>query len=833
MTTTAKFMSIATMLLLGHFAIDAQTYFTANLTSSQENPAVESEALGTGVFILDEEGLHFSVTVNGLDMTAAHFHRAATGTNGGVVRAITDDFEGNTATGTWRSTDDQALTEDLIQDLLLGNIYVNVHTAANSPGEIRGQVNLSSGTSFSASLTGVRENPPVETEAAGTGAFTLTDAGLVFAVTVENVEFTAAHFHNGSTGVNGGVVRAITDDFVGNTAYGVWTADDDQPLTDELITDLLLGNIYVNVHSADNPSGEIRGQLEVNSGTGFHADLSGEQEVPAVETEAKGTGTFTLTDEGLIFGITVEGLEMTAAHFHLAAAGSNGGVVRAITEDFTGNTAMGVWRGNDNQPLTKELIAELIRGQVVHSPGLSFTARIDGAQITSDVVTEGSGFGRFSLTSDGLVFGLTVHGLEPAAIQFHQGSVGMDGPFVREITMELDGNTARGLWSPEDQEPLTSELINDLLAGNIYVNIRTEDNPGGEIRGQLISSSGTAFSANLRGAQENPSAESEGSGTGFFTLLDSSLLFSITYTGVDMTAAHFHNATAGLNGGVVRDIGPDFTGQTAWGLWTPGDDQPFTPAMLNELIAGNLYVNVHSAANPGGEIRGQVLLSGGTGFAARIEGAQEVPPVETNASGTGAFTLTNAGLAFSITADGLDFTAAHFHNAGPGTNGGVVRGITDEFGETTTAWGLWSPSDAQALTAEQRGDLIEGNIYVNLHTAENPGGEIRGQLGRPQFSTSVHYLGERNEAEGLTLYQNYPNPFTEGTQIAFSIDKAGPVSIKIFNSFGQEVQSIVRVLTGAGFHTVPVKSSGLAPGIYYYTLDFGPTRLTGKMSIIK
>ncbi|MDX1410500.1 MAG: CHRD domain-containing protein, partial [Saprospiraceae bacterium] len=303
--------------------------------------------------------------------------------------------------------------------------------------------------------------------------------------------------------------------------------------------------------------------------------------------------------------------------------------------------------------------------------------------------------------------------------------------------------------------------------------------------------------------------------------------------GVEMTAAHFHNAATGLNGGVVRNIGPDFTGQTAWGLWTSDDDQPFTPALLNELIAGNLYVNVHSAANPGGEIRGQVRLNGGTGFAARIEGDQEVPPVATEASGTGAFTLTNAGLAFSITADALDFTAAHFHNAGPGTNGGVVRGITDDFGETTTAWGLWSPSDAQALTADQRGELIEGNIYVNLHTPENPGGEIRGQLGRPQFSTSVHYIGERDGADGVILYQNYPNPFSEATQIAFSIDRGGPVSIKIYNSSGEEVESIERAFTDAGLHTVAVKASGMSPGIYYYTLDFGPTRLTGKMSITK
>jgi len=88
----------------------------------------------------------FTVTVEGLEFTAAHFHDGAVGVNGGVVRAITGDFVGNTASGTWTRTGVPSLTAKLIANLLAGNIYVNIHTAANGGGEIRGQVNLS--TSF-------------------------------------------------------------------------------------------------------------------------------------------------------------------------------------------------------------------------------------------------------------------------------------------------------------------------------------------------------------------------------------------------------------------------------------------------------------------------------------------------------------------------------------------------------------------------------------------------------------------------------------------------------------------------------------------------------------
>ena len=64
-------------------------------------------------------------------------------------------------------------------------------------------------THFTATLTGDQENPAVATSATGTGSFTLTDTGLEFNLTVEGLTFTAAHFHNGAIGINGGFVRTI------------------------------------------------------------------------------------------------------------------------------------------------------------------------------------------------------------------------------------------------------------------------------------------------------------------------------------------------------------------------------------------------------------------------------------------------------------------------------------------------------------------------------------------------------------------------------------------------------------------------------------------------
>ena len=113
-----------------------------------------------------------------------------------------------------------------------------------------------------------------------------------------------------------------------------------------------------------------------------------------------------------------------------------------------------------------------------------------------------------------------------------------------------------------------------------------------------------------------------------------------------------------------------------------------------------------------------------TKFMATLSGAEEVPPVETAATGTADVTWNSETkeLSWTIEFTGLSgaATAAHFHGpADPGANADPVVGIED----------LESPSEGTvALTDEQAADLAAGKWYVNIHTEANPGGEIRGQV---------------------------------------------------------------------------------------------------------
>jgi hypothetical protein len=110
---------------------------------------------------------------------------------------------------------------------------------------------------------------------------------------------------------------------------------------------------------------------------------------------------------------------------------------------------------------------------------------------------------------------------------------------------------------------------------------------------------------------------------------------------------------------------------------------------------------------------------------ATLSGASEVPPVRSTATGSvdANLNVSTRLLTWTVTYSGLSgpATAAHFHGpALAGQNAGVVVPLAGK---------MSSPVNGSAtLTAEQVTDLMAGKWYLNVHTAGNPGGEIRGQV---------------------------------------------------------------------------------------------------------
>ncbi len=83
------------------------------------------------------------------------------------------------------------------------------------------------------------------------------------------------------------------------------------------------------------------------------------------------------------------------------------------------------------------------------------------------------------------------------------------------------------------------------------------------------------------------------------------------------------------------------------------------------------------------------------------------------------------------------------------------------------------------------------------------------------------------------LSQNYPNPFNPSTTIKFSIPEGSQVSLKIYNSLGQEIKILVNQFMEAGVHNVNFNAIGLNSGMYFYRLDAGEFTQVRKMTLIK
>ncbi|HBZ39391.1 MAG TPA: hypothetical protein DEO59_13265 [Balneola sp.] len=87
--------------------------------------------------------------------------------------------------------------------------------------------------------------------------------------------------------------------------------------------------------------------------------------------------------------------------------------------------------------------------------------------------------------------------------------------------------------------------------------------------------------------------------------------------------------------------------------------------------------------------------------------------------------------------------------------------------------------------------------------------------------------------EGFKLGQNYPNPFNPTTNINYSIDQTGFVTLKVYDITGREVATLVNNRENAGDHTVTFDATNLASGVYIYTLQANGIRLTNRMTLIK
>jgi hypothetical protein len=110
-------------------------------------------------------------------------------------------------------------------------------------------------------------------------------------------------------------------------------------------------------------------------------------------------------------------------------------------------------------------------------------------------------------------------------------------------------------------------------------------------------------------------------------------------------------------------------------------------------------------------------------IAVKLSGDQEVPAVASSATGVGSIAInSDKTVSGSIKTSGIEGTVAHVHLGEPGKNGPPIITLIKSADNT------WSIPSGAKLTDEQYQSFKSGNLYVNVHSAEHKGGEIRTQL---------------------------------------------------------------------------------------------------------
>ncbi|MBL8298590.1 MAG: CHRD domain-containing protein [Rhodanobacteraceae bacterium] len=236
-----------------------------------------------------------------------------------------------------------------------------------------------------------------------------------------------------------------------------------------------------------------------------------------------------------------------------------------------------------------------------------FVANLTGAQEVPANASTATGFGRVTLNAAQTQITVSVYysglGSNLTAGHVHGPSaVGANGPVIFNLaptTGVTSGSVVGATFN------VTSTQAANLAAGLHYINIHSSGFPGGEIRGQLVPT--VPQPATLTGAQEVPPVASGATGTAVVSTNSATnqALISVQWSGLsgNATAGHIHQGAFGVNGPLNCNLSPTAAanGSIVDALCS------YSAAQITELRNGQYYVNIHTSANPGGEIRGQII----------------------------------------------------------------------------------------------------------------------------------------------------------------------------------------------------------------------------------
>jgi len=467
---------------------------------------------------------------------------------------------------------------------------------------------------FVAKLNTGNEVPTVRGDALGLVTFTLSEDrkdvlihGLFTNLTGPVID---CHIHQAAFGTNGPVLVDLTSYVSFNRIKAAF------PIPIGLLQLAQGGQLYINVHTASHPSGEIRGQLTMMSEIIIPMYAAGVNQVPPGPPNAYGLGTLRFSQNltRLQYQILPIGLSgpVTAAHIHQGAVGVNGPVIvglnagefitGTIEDTFMVRTVYNeILSGNAyiNVHTTLNPNGE-IRAQLSPDVFNNGGAILNGDQEIPPVTTTALAYGYVAInpTMDSIKYTLLYKGIVPISAHIHQAAAGIEGPPIISINTSFPG-ISFGI------SILTEDQLTSFLKDELYFNIHSAANPGGEIRGQIENNLMNSFGFDLCGDQEVPKKTVNAYGAAYVAInkANTEMDYGIIADGTngDATATRLYDGAFGSNGTTLLnlDLPNPYTTKVV----------QITGTVAAKLDADRGYINIHNAANPTGEIRGQVRRS--------------------------------------------------------------------------------------------------------------------------------------------------------------------------------------------------------------------------------
>ncbi|MEZ4849717.1 MAG: CHRD domain-containing protein [Bacteroidia bacterium] len=389
------------------------TYYSTHLFGSFQRVPVISE--GGGLLVLDLVGDTLTVSgsfdnlnsaFNSAVAGGAHLHNGLSGQNGGINIGLKATVDTDQLGGIFEA-DSNKFFVNAAQKASLEErrLYANIHTLTSPGGELRGQVVGMPQVVFRAFLSGANQPAPIVTAATGMAVLELKGDQLTVSGSFTGLESDfninvagGAHIHSAVAGRNGGISQGLTTNLDVNNREGTFESGTNTYTVDSAqMANLFNRAMYINIHTVNNGSGELRGQILPEANYYFQSQLSGTQAAPPVLSRGGGALLAEVRGNGLVISGSFDNLTgdynpniAGGSHLHGAYAGSNGPIKIGLTPTLDGDNLGGIYEPESNTYTLSTTLRDSVKRRLLYAN--IHTTAVGSGEVRGQMLAEASNY---------------------------------------------------------------------------------------------------------------------------------------------------------------------------------------------------------------------------------------------------------------------------------------------------------------------------------------------------------------------------------------------------------------------------------------------------------